>query len=276
MRLALNGATIMPSPLEDDVRIAADAGFDALEMWAQKLPAYLEHHTLEELRDDLAARGLQPWTINSIERITFGGPDRDREAHMECERLSDVARAIGAPAIVVVPGPLPEGASLGDVRRATIESLRTLSDIAGEIALAFEFLGPPWCSVRTLGAALDIVDAVDRPNVGLVVDTFHFYAGGSAIGDIARVPIEKLLVVHINDAEPLPREQLSDAHRLYPGEGAIPLADIFGALRAAGFDGTVSVEIFRPEYWERAPEDVARTAREKALAVLQGAGLCSV
>jgi len=276
MRLALNGATIMTSPLEDDVRVAAEAGYDALELWAAKLPGYLERHSLDELSALLIEHGIVPWTINSIERMTFGGTERDRELREECARLSEVARAVGAPAIVVVPGPRADGVTNGDVVRVTVEALRTLSEIGGPgVGLAFEFLGPPWCSVRTLDVALEIIDAVDRPNVGLVLDSFHFYAGGSRLEDIALVPVEKLFVAHINDAEPVEREELTDAHRLYPSGGVIPLVDIFGSLAHAGFDGVVSVELFRPEYWERPAPEVAKTARAKALAVLREAGLCS-
>jgi 2-keto-myo-inositol isomerase len=101
---------------------------------------------------------------------------------------------------------------------------------------------------------------------------YHFYAGGSSMEDLARVPIDHLLVVHLNGCEDLPKDQLTDAHRLYPGEGAIPSVDILTALRDRGFDGIVSIEIFRPEYWEQDPRHVAATAREKALAVLEGSG----
>src|SRR5207302_1935426 len=127
---------------------------------------------------------------------------------------------------------------------------------------------PPPCatdaSSPTLDLAIEVVREVDRPNVGMVIDTFHFYAGGSRLDDIARVPIDKLFVVHLNGCEDLPRGQLTDAHRLYPGEGPIPIEAILRALRTNGFDGTCSVEIFRPDYWQQDPHEVARTARTKA------------
>src|SRR5437016_9735734 len=71
MQLALNGATIMHSPLEDDVGIAADCGFDALELWAAKLDPYLASHTLDDLAATMRDRRIQPWCINSIEDIPF-------------------------------------------------------------------------------------------------------------------------------------------------------------------------------------------------------------
>jgi 2-keto-myo-inositol isomerase len=76
----------------------------------------------------------------------------------------------------------------------------------------------------------------------------------------------------VNGCEDLPRDQLTDAHRLYPGEGPIPIDDIARRLCGRGFDGVASVEIFRPAYWEQEPREVARTARMKAAQVLERAG----
>ncbi len=272
MRLALNGATIMHSPLADDLEIAAETGFTALEVWAGKLDAYLRDRSLEELGGRMAALGIQPWCINSIENITPRDALGRARIIEQLERTAAVARAIGAPSIVVVPGRAKDGASRSAAITDAVEVLRLMSDVVGDVGLAFEFLGKPGCSVPTLEMAIEIVIRADRPNVGMVIDTYHFYAGGSAIADIAGVPIEKLFVVHLNGCEDLPKAELTDAHRLFPGEGAIPIDDILSAIRDRGFDGTMSVEIFRPEYWQRDPRDVAREARAKAEGVLKKAG----
>jgi 2-keto-myo-inositol isomerase len=272
MLLGLNGATIMRSSLSEDAEIAAECGYGALEIWAGKLAAHEREQSLDKFATKLRMLGVKPWCINSIENITYRDAAGRREVLGETERLSAVARALGAPAIVVVPGTRPDGFSRAESIGDATDILRAMSDAAGDVQLAFEFLGKPGCSVPTLDMATEIVEAVDRPNVGMVIDTFHFYAGGSRRDDLERAPIERVLVLHINGCEDLPREQLSDAHRLYPGEGAIPIDDIAGTLRARGFDGVVSVEIFRPAYWEQEPREVARTARMKAAQVLERAG----
>ena len=272
MRLALNGATIMHSPLADDLEIAAEVGFTALEVWAGKLDAYLRERSLEELGERMRALGVQPWCINSIEDITPRDAPGRAEIMAQLERMAAVARAIGAPSIVVVPGRAPAGFRRDSAVADAVEVLRQMSDVAGEVGLAFEFLGKPGCSVPTLDMAIEIVEGVARSNVGMVIDTFHFYAGDSRMEDLARVPVNKLFVVHVNGCEDRPKGELTDAHRLYPGEGVIPIDEILSALRARGFDGTVSIEIFRPEYWEQDSRCVARTAREKAERVLTKAG----
>ena len=72
---------------------------------------------------------------------------------------------------------------------------------------------------------------------------------------------ESLFIFHINDAENLPREQLQDSHRLLPGLGILPLAEMLRAFKRIGYDRVASVEIFRPEYWERDPFELARDAK---------------
>jgi 2-keto-myo-inositol isomerase len=115
------------------------------------------------------------------------------------------------------------------------------------------------------------VEKVNRKNVGNVLDTFHFYAGNSTFEAIEKLNPEKLFIFHINDAEDLPKEQLTDAHRLYPGTGILPIKEIKAKFDQIGYHRMVSIEIFRPEYWNQDPFEVARkakTATEKVLGLI--------
>lgn len=271
MKLALNGATTMRADLATDLEAAKAAGFDYLEIWAAKLRAFLKERPTSELKDLFTASGLSPLSINSIEHITF----RDRQAYdaikRECEELSRIAKAIGCPCIVVVPGPLPNGgASRETVVAESVRVLNELCDIASvhDVSLAFEFLGQTDCSVPTLDLAADIVRETDRKDLGLVIDSFHFYAGGSTFAMIDALDPSLIQIFHINDAEDLPRAELEDCHRLLPGLGILPLPDMLSSFRHIGYDKVASVEIFRPEYWERDPFELARDARAATERVL--------
>jgi 2-keto-myo-inositol isomerase len=81
---------------------------------------------------------------------------------------------------------------------------------------------------------------------------------------------KRLFIFHINDAEDLPPDQLTDAHRLLPGLGILKLKDMIEAFKRIGYDQVASVEIFRPEYWERDPFEVAREAKAAVESVLMG------
>jgi 2-keto-myo-inositol isomerase len=262
----------MNADLLTDIVAAAAAGFKALEIWAEKLDSYLEGHSQEQLKALLDRQAIIPASINSIEFITFRTPEDYRHIRSRCRELSRRAQYLGCDTIVVVPSPTPEGGASAE--QVTAESVRVLRDLASVAAgygvrLAFEFLGFSWCSVRTLKHCVEIVQETNHPGVGLVLDTCHFHAGGSSLRSIEAVPRSKLLIFHINDVEDRPLGTIEDAHRLLPGEGAIPLDDILLRLKRIRYDGLCSVELFRPEYWQRSPEELMTAARAAALQVLE-------
>ena len=264
MKIALNGATTMRADLESDIHVARATGFDFLEIWAAKLRSFLHYRTTSELNELLAESGVPPLSINSIEHITFRDAPAYESIKEQCSELSRIAAAIKCPFIVVVPGRVPNGGvARAEVIGESVRVLRELCDIAArhDVALAFEFLGQPDCSVPTLDLAHEIVRATNRPNLGLVIDSFHFYAGGSTTKMIEAIDPKLIYVFHINDAENLPREELEDRHRLLPGLGILPLREMVAAFRRIGYDKVASVEIFRPEYWERDPFELAKDAR---------------
>jgi len=180
----------------------------------------------------------------------------------ECEEICRIAAEINCPYVVVVPGRRPSNANREDVINESVKTLNEIATIAEvhDVGLAFEFLGQPDCSVQTLALADEIVRKTGRENVGLVIDSFHFYAGGSTVESIDALDPARLFIFHVNDAEDLPREQLEDRHRLLPGLGILPLTEIVAALRRIDYDRVASVEIFRPEYWELDPFELARDA----------------
>ncbi len=270
MKIALNGATIMHADLETDIKAASEAGYELIEIWAAKLRRFLKTKSVEQLRDFLTKHKIEPYSINSIEHITFRN-DADYESiKAECEELTSIAGAIGCPYVVVVPGKLTENATKESISEESVRVLRELGDIAqrNNVSLAFEFLGQTDCSVQTLDFCSEIVEKVDRKNIGLVIDTFHFYAGNSTFEAIETLNPEKLFIFHINDAEDLPKEELTDAHRVYPGEGILPIKEIKARFDQIGYDRMVSIEIFRPEYWNQDPFEVARKARRATIDVL--------
>ena len=271
MKLALNGATTMRADLPTDLQAAKAASFDYVEIWAAKLRNFLKERSTTELKDLFAESGLKPLSINSIEHITFRDADSYESIKKECEELSSIGAAVGCPCIVVVPGPLPKGgASRESVISESIRVLTELCDIsaAHDVSLAFEFLGQTDCSVPTLDLAADIVREVNRKDLGVVIDSFHFYAGNSTLEMIEDLDPELIQIFHINDAEDRPREQLEDRHRLLPGLGILPLRQMISAFRKIGYDKVASVEIFRPEYWERDPFALARDAHAATKRVL--------
>jgi 2-keto-myo-inositol isomerase len=272
MKLALNGATTMQADLPTDFQAAQTAGYDYVENWADKLRTFLRHRTSDELKELIAASGVPPLSINSIEHVSFRDSPTWEGIKEQCAQLSEVAEKLECPFIVVVPSPLPDGgATRAEVVDESVRVLHELGEIAARhgVSLAFEFLGQTDCSVPTLDLAHEVVRAADRRNLGLVIDSFHFYAGGSTIEMVEALDPNLVYVFHINDAENLPRQELLDKHRLLPGLGILPLRELIAAFRKIGYDKVASVEIFRPEYWELDPFQLAKDAFSSTKRVLQ-------
>jgi len=270
MKIALNGATTMHADLTTDIQAASAAGYELIELWAAKLREFLKTNTVADLKTLLETNNLQPYSINSIEHITFRNAEDYGVIKAECEEYSKIAGEINCPYVVVVPGKLPENATEEGIIDESVKVLNELADIAEKynVGLAFEFLGQADCSVQTLDLDKKIIELVNRDNVGLVIDTFHFYAGNSSFEAIETLDPKKLFIFHINDAENLPKGDLTDAHRLYPGEGILPIKEIKQRFDKIGYDRMVSIEIFRPEYWNEDPFEVAKRAKAATEKVL--------
>jgi 2-keto-myo-inositol isomerase len=274
MRLGFNGATTNTADLATDIRIAGEAGYDVIELRDNKIDDFLARGgSLDDVRRMLSEAGVQPWTINAISYVGVGGAEGDAKAVARCRELSRVAQAIGCPWVLVVPGATEERSD-DQVLEDTAATYGAMVDAAAEYGagVAFEFMGFPWAAVRDVGGALKVVQRANRPNTGIIIDTAHFYAGDSTLESIKSMDPDKLVVLHINDVESgVAKPDILDGHRLYPGDGVLPLDDILGAAQAIGWDGVLSVELFREEYWQLDPLAVAREAKEKSLAAWERA-----
>ncbi len=125
------------------------------------------------------------------------------------------------------------------------------------IGVAFEFLGFGDCPIDTPALAGRIVDGLD--GVDLVLDSCHWHASGS--GSLDGFPVERLAMVHLNDAPGKPPRDLEDADRLLPTRGVIALRHLVAELRRRGHEGPWSLETFNPDYWATDPLEVATEGR---------------
>jgi len=248
----LNGATIMTTPTPRLLEVARKAGFDGIEARAERLL-----DDADELRETVTAvRAGEVWSLNGV-RISLrpdGSLDRDQLSADLDPRL-EVCRAIGAQALLAVP-PRLAGVDESSARAGVREGLELARDHAGAAgaSVAFEFLGFFDCPIRTPDAAARTVDGLD--GVNLVLDSCHWHASGS--GSLEQFPVERLAMVHLNDAPPRPPPEVEDADRLLPGLGVIRLAALIEALRGRGYQGPWSLETFNPDYWADDPSTVAR------------------
>jgi sugar phosphate isomerase/epimerase len=124
--------------------------------------------------------------------------------------------------------------------------------------------------LKTIEAALRIIELSGHADATTVVDPFHCYVGGGPIESISKLVPSQIAISHFNDApaEPEPSTQ-RDPDRVMPGDGVIDLKLFCDQLRAIGYDKCLSLEIFNRDYWEQDPEEVARVGLEKMRAAAE-------
>lgn len=272
MQLCFNQATTLEnSNLVKDLELCDKHGYDFIEIRTMdKLPEYLKDRSIDELVDFFTTHHIKPLAFNAL--VFFNNRDEAgyQEIIKEFKEMMEAGKKLGVQYVVAVPLVTEEKILKSDIRKSCVEVLTELSDIAEPygMKIAVEFVGHPQCTVNTFGQAYDIVEAVNRDNVGLVLDCFHFHAMGSKIEDLKNADGSKIFILHMDDTEDFPIGLLTDEDRLWPGLGAIDLDGILSTLKEIGYSNVASVELFRPEYYQLDAEEAIKTAKETTVKVV--------
>ncbi|MBV4428400.1 sugar phosphate isomerase/epimerase family protein [Clostridium tyrobutyricum] len=272
MRICFNEATTMKkSTLEKDLELCEKHGYELIEIRTMdKLKDYLKDHTVDDLAKFFRTHRIKPFAFNALVFFNNRSESEYEAIKKELKYMCEVGQKIGCKNIVVVPLVGEKKFTKAQIKESSVKALNELADIASKygIRLAIEFVGHPQCTINTFGQAYDIVKAVNRDNVGLVLDCFHFHAMGSNIEDLKKADGSKIFILHIDDTEDFPIGSLVDEDRLWPGEGAIDLDSILSTLKKIGYSDMVSIEEFRPEYYELNVEEAIKIGKEKTEQVI--------
>lgn len=261
-KFALNTSTInggemsLPSAIE----IAASAGYDGVEIWIRDLVRHLEEgHTVSSVRQQIEALGVE--VVSAIGFAPWLAPGKEGMVQMrqEMEMLAGIGcRRIAAPPAGVDPAVPLDLFAAG-------RKYRELLDLGRETGVMpqLEF----WGASRVLwhlGQVLMMVAVAGDPDVKLLPDVYHMYRGGSAFNILGMLNGSVIDLFHLNDYPgTLSREELNDADRVYPGDGAAPLNQILHHLYRMGGEKILSLELFNRAYWEEEPQKVAETGLHK-------------
>lgn len=270
MKLSFN-QTLRQSSLEKDLQFCEKHGYDAIELRLNFIKDYLEEHSIDDLAAYFQKHHLKPLALNSLEFVTFCNEKEYSQIKEDLTFLCEVGNKIGCDTIVVVPSFNVGDYTIEEIKNESVRVLNDLADYAEQanMRLAFEFVGHPDCCVNTFDQCDAIIKEVNRASVGMVLDIFHFHSLGSNIEDLKNFDPNKIFVIHIDDADDFPRGYLKEnIHRLFPGDGAIDLDQILNTLKDIGYDGAVSVELFRDEYYEWDVEEFIKVSREKTAKVV--------
>jgi sugar phosphate isomerase/epimerase len=274
IRATLHGSQLRNAKLnlEEKAALAARFGYQGVDFSLAEA---------EGAGDILARHKVEPSTVGGVFGSNLLAPEADFEAALEA--VPDRARQVAA------LGATRTGTVLWN--RATepketlwplaVERVRRLDQaLAGTgVRLGMEFLGVktlhpdrPYAFVQSMAEANRLLQEAGARNVGLTLDSYHWYTGEDSLETIRQTPAERIVLLHINDARPGPREALLDADRLVPGEGVISLAEWLRAIDATGFDGFVALEVLGPRLADAGAEENARIGMESIGRVAREAG----
>ena len=272
IHFCLNASTVRGADNEvgvvEQIRIAAEVGFDAFEPWIRDVDRYVgEGGSLSDLAKRLRDGNLA--VPSSIGFAAWGvdDPSKRREGLEEARRSMAIVAELGGTRIAAPPVGLTD---------APYTDLRTLAERYGVLVdLGREFEVVPelevWGFSKTfgrLGEVAYVAVECGRPEACILPDVYHLYKGGSGFDGLHCLNGDLVPVFHLNDypADPT-RESIGDADRVYPGDGVAPLDELMAVLKAIGFRGTFSLELFNRDYWNENPMEVARRGLDAMKAV---------
>ena len=141
------------------------------------------------------------------------------------------------------------------------EAAKVLADYG--IRLGLEFVGPRTSRARSRFAfictqteMMELVGAIGRPSVGLLLDSWHWYTSHGTVEELLELSNKDVVHVHVNDApaDVAVDRQIDSRRRLPTTTGVIDLKGFINALVKIGYDGPVECEPFDRELREMADE----------------------
>lgn len=268
----LNTSTIRGQKLKltEIVGIAARAGYQAIEPWVSEIEQHArDGGSLKELGKLLRGSGLEVPSSISFTEWVVDDETRRKKALEQLKREMDWVSQIGGRRIAAPPRGATEQPNLNLSRAA--ERYRAILELGDQMGVVpqLEFWGHSR-ALHQLGEAALVAIQSGHPRACILPDVYHLYKGGSDFAGLRLLSGNAVHVLHVNDypADP-PRATITDAHRVYPGDGVAPWKTIVRNLRDAGFHGFLSLELFNREYWMRDALTVARVGLEKMRTVVK-------
>ena len=219
----------------DRIRLAHQAGLSAVEFWRWT------DKDLDAIVAAVAETGIAVSGLVAEPMIALTNP-ANREAWLQGLRESAaVAQRLGAAVLIVQAGDDLSGFSRAEQRASLIAALTAGAGIleGSGVRLGLEPLNTtidhPGYYLSSTMEGLDIVDEIDRPEIGIVYDLYHSAVMGEDTREVIGDRIDRIVHLHVAD----------HPGRSDPGTGQIDLAERLDWLFAQGYRGRIGLE-YRP------------------------------
>jgi len=214
------------------IRLAKASGFDAVEFW------HWSNKDLDAIEAALRETGLSLTGFVAEPMIALTDP-ANHAAFLEGLSASLAqAQRLGATVLIAQAGDDLPGRSREEQHDALVACLAGAAEIlkGSGVRLGVEplntFIDHKGYYLSSTREALNIVDEVARPEIGIVHDLYHSYVMGERIEDVLRQRVSRVVHAHVAD----------HPGRNDPGLGEIDLAQRLDWLFANGYSGPVGLE----------------------------------
>jgi sugar phosphate isomerase/epimerase len=243
-------------PFPELIEAASAAGFESIAPDAGYL-AMLEDDGMAALKESMAARGLAFGAAGlpvdfRRDDVTF------REGMDTLPAFAETLERAGVTRVGTWLNPRHDELTYRANFDRHVDRLGAVADVLGDRGIRFglEYVGPKtlWSSARypfihTMAEARELIDAIGRDNVGLVLDSWHWYTAEESADDILALSNDDVVACDLNDAPAgIPVDEQIDNRRELPAStGVIDVAAFLDALVAIGYDGPIRAEPFNAE-----------------------------
>ncbi|NIL99200.1 MAG: TIM barrel protein [Planctomycetales bacterium] len=267
MTPALAQVCSLSSPFSDDIADYAAGHCHAIEIWLGKLETFLHTHSTDDVRRLLDKHQVAAATASYQGGVLTSQGQRREQSWAHFRQRLALARQLKIRTLVLACdtlGPVDQQA-LDRASGSLSEAARLAEEHQVRLALEFQARAAFGNNLQT---AVAMVAAADSAWLGICLDAFHFYCGPSKLADLQLLTPQNLFHVQVCDLAGHLRELATDADRILPGDGDLPLSPIVDRLRQIDYDGFVSVELMNPQIWQvpaRQFGEIAMTAVRKLL-----------
>ena len=242
--------------LEEKLRAAAAAGFRAVEIFDTDFVASaLSAEAVKALLDELDLQCVLYQPLRDFE----GMPEPYRaRAFARARQKFEVMRTLGCDRLLLCSNTSPH--ATGD-RATIVADFRALGDLAATYGITVGYEALAWGRhVDDHRVVWEIVQAVDHPNIGILLDSFHSLARKIPNESIRAIDPAKIVFVQLADAPLLDMDYLywSRHFRNLPGQGGLDLTGYVAEILRTGYDGPLSLEIFNDRFRANSAAMVAR------------------
>ena len=253
--------------IRDDIPLAVKYGYEGINLDIKKESAAFSP---EEFSDLLAENRLKTGSFGLP--VEFRNDGETFEADLIALRpCCEFAQKTGYSRCTTYVAPFSDNLDYSSNFKQHKERLTRTAKILEEYGIRFglEFLGPP--SVRkgkahefihNLDGINELLDAIGRPNMGHLLDVFHWDLAGQVFGDFKKISGDRIVVAHLNDApKGLSREEQPIHQRELPGAtGVLRVGEFIKGLQNLNYDGPVLVEPFSKALTAMDFEDAVKAA----------------